>query len=431
MNQTINGETLHSIVRELFPIFRSITGEGVRQTLAVLQKHCPVPIYVRSVRSGSQAFDWTVPAEWRVREAWIKTPSGEKIADISVNNLHLVNYSQPVHQTFTLQELQPHLHSLPDQPDAIPYVTSYYKSSWGFCLTQQQRDTLIDGDYEVYIDSEHLADGELNYGECYIAGRSEQEILISTYICHPSMANNELSGPVIALALIHWLSEQTTLHYSYRIVFTTETIGTLCFLQDNLQQLKQKVVAGFVLSCIGDEGHYSIVHSRYGHTLADRVANLVLEQNFAEQQQHYSFLERGSDERQYCAPGIDLPVVTLCRTKFGKFSQYHTSLDDLSLVTEQGLQGGFSYVKNCLEVLEKNRVYRATCLGEPQLGKYNLYPSLSLKGSSRPTRAMTNVLAYCDGQNDLLTLCQLTQLTYPEVQDILQTLRQHHLVTTD
>ncbi len=395
---------MHDLVRRLLPICRSITGEGVRETLGILSENLPTPMNIEEVPSGTAAFDWNVPKEWAIREAWIEDENGNRIVDFAQHNLHIVGYSVPVDSWVTLQELQERLYSLEDQPDAIPFVTSYYKEHWGFCLAHSERVKLKEGNYRVFIDSE-LKDGHLTYGEWILPGETEEEVFISSYICHPSMANNELSGPVVATWIAKWLATQPR-RYTYRIVFVPETIGSIVYLSRYRELLRERVVAGFNLSCIGDDRNYSYLASRYESTMADRVAQNVLKSHHPGYKK-YSFLERGSDERQYCSPGVDLPLVTLCRTRFGEYSEYHTSLDNLDVVTPDGLSGGFDLVSECLEVLEKNRTYQATCYGEPQLGKRGLYPSLSTKGHEPFAKMLIDLLAYADGSNDLIGISNI------------------------
>ena len=410
---------------KLYPICRSITGDGVRQTLAILQDICPA-LQIHEVPTGKQVFDWTVPKEWRIRDAWIKDASGRKIIDFKKNNLHVVGYSTPVDKIVPLKELKQILYTQPEQPDVIPYVTSYYKERYGFCMAEEQKNSLAEGMYHIYIDSELFA-GSLTYGEIILPGESKKEIFLSTYICHPSMANNELSGPAVTIFLAAWLQSLKQRRYTYRFIFIPETIGAIVYLSQHLSELQQNVNAGFNVSCVGDDRTFSYVASRYGDTLADKTAKNVLH-FFYPQYKRYSFLQRGSDERQYNAPGIDLPVCAICRTKYGEYPEYHTSKDDMKLISPSGLSGAYEVYQQCIEALEHNRKYKVQCLCEPQLGKRGLYPTVSQKGSYGDISTMTDLIAYADGKNDLIDISNIIDVPIKQLIPIVEKLQENGLL---
>ncbi|NKD76180.1 DUF4910 domain-containing protein [Haematospirillum sp. H1815] len=422
----MTGQHIHQLARRLWGINRSLTGEGVRETLRIIKGILP-ELQIHEVPSGTQVFDWTVPKEWRVREAYIIDPSGKKICDFRSNNLHLVGYSVPVKQKISLEDLQKHLYSLPDQPAAIPYITSYYKERWGFCLPQILRDNLIDGEYEVFIDSE-LFDGSLTYGEVFLRGRSREEVFLSTYVCHPSMANNELSGPTVTTYIAKWLKERGDNRFSYRIVFIPETIGSICYVSRNLDSLKSRVFAGFNVTCIGDDRTYSYLPSRHGATISDHVAKHVLK-HICPEYKAYTWGDRGSDERQYCAPGVDLPMASIMRTKYAEYDEYHTSLDDLDhVVTPEGLEGGYNALLRAIEVIERNGYPKVKVLCEPQLGKRGLYPTLSTKSSGLEIRLMMDLITWSDGTRSLLEIAELCRVPVWDLYPLVDKLSGHDLL---
>jgi|TARA_B100001964_G_C14167354_1_gene569758 aminopeptidase-like protein len=390
---------MYELTKKLFPICRSITGDGVRETLKILGEYIPMKIH--EIPTGTKAFDWEVPKEWNIKDAYVMDESGNKVIDFKKNNLHIVGYSVPINKTISLEELQKHLYSIPEQSEAIPYITSYYKERWGFCIAHQDREKLKNGNYHVVIDSE-LKDGSLTYGEVIIPGKSKKEVFISTYICHPSLANDNLSGPAVAVELSKWILNMPR-KYTYRIVFVSETIGSIVYLSRNLKKMKKNIIAGFNLSCLGDSMAYSYVPTREGNTYTDKVALNILSFKHPDFVK-YSFLDRGSDERQYNSPGVDLPVCAITRSRPVKFKEYHTSLDNLDFISEEGLQGSFNVFKECLNTIEENRKYKINCLGEPQLGKRGLYPTVSTKSSKEEAAIIRDFIAYADGKNDLVDI---------------------------
>ncbi len=410
---------MHDWARQLFPINRSLTGEGVRETLRFIKGLVP-ELQVFEVPTGTHAFDWVVPKEWSIRDAWIADANGKKIIDFRENNLHCMGYSAPIDKIVTREELELYLYSLPNQPNAIPYVTSYYKENSGFCLTQTQRDSLGIGPFHIFIDSQ-LFDGHLSYGELLIPGESPESILFSTYICHPSLANNELSGPVVALALAKYVKSLKNKRYSYRFLFTVETIGSIYYISKHLEELKKNLVCGWVLTCIGDDRNYSYVPTRNGNTLTDNISRRVLK-DLVEKYVEYSWLDRGSDERQYNSPGVNLPVGSLMRTKYGEYPEYHTSLDTLDVISPEGLAGGLSMLVQAVNILETNDTYRVNVECEPQLGKRGMYPNTSTKSSGAQVRNLMNVISFLDGELDLLGISEICGISYNEVVSIINKL---------
>lgn len=427
------GQEIYDLVNKIFPYCRSITGKGVRQTIEdikeFIERDTDVRLNVYGVPSGTQAFDWTVPKEWIIRKAYIEDEAGRKIVDMENNNLHVVGYSTPVDKWVSLDELLTHVYTQPEQPDVIPYVTSYYKERYGFCMSENQKMSLKPGRYHMFIDSE-LIDGELNYAEVVIPGESSKEIFFSTYFCHPSMANNECSGPVLSAALVRHVASMEQRRFTYRFIYIPETIGSITYLSqgDHLKHLKETMIAGFNLTCVGDDRNYSIVESRYADTLADKVLKNVLEFQTNGHYSNYSFLHRGSDERQFNAPGINLPVVCYCRSKFGTYPEYHTSADNMGLVSPSGFQGSFDVMTQVIEALELNCQYRVTVPGEPQLGKRGLYPTISQKGSYDEVTAMMNFIAYADGKADLIDISNRIGVSVKELKGVIKKLLVNSLI---
>ncbi len=419
------GQEMYKLIKRLYSIYRSITGNGVRETLNIIKKSIP-NLEIHEISTGIKVFDWTVPKEYNINDAYVMDEDGNKIIDFKKNNLHVVGYSVPVNKTVNLSQLQEHLYSLPDQPDAIPYLTSYYEERWGFCITHKEREKLKDGRYRVFIDSE-LKNGSLTYGELIILGETEKEIFLSTYVCHPSMANNELSGPVVTTFLAKWILSKPR-RYTYRIIFIPETIGSITYLSKNIEVMKKNIIAGFNVSCVGDNRVYSYLPTRNGNTYTDKIALNILSFKHPDFIK-YSFLDRGSDERQYNAPGVDLPVCCVMRSKYGTYPEYHTSLDNLDFVSPEGLSGSYDVLRECLRLIEENRKYKINCLGEPQLGKRGLYPTISTKSFVNEVKKMMDFIAYADGENDLIDISNKINIPTWELHPIIEKLMKVGLLT--
>jgi aminopeptidase-like protein len=393
---------LEQIFDRLWPLLRSITGEGLRTSLEILAE--VVPLERIEVPSGTQVFDWSIPPEWRVRAAYVVAPNGERILDVADHTLHLLNYSTQFRGKLSRSELDEHLYSLPEQPQAIPYVRSYYEPRWGFCLPHEQRMALPDGDFEVVVDTEHF-DGALSIGEVILPGDERDEVLLSTNLCHPSLANNELSGPLVAAYLYRRLAALPHRRYTYRFVFLPETIGSLAYLSLRGDHLRERVVAGYVITCVGLDTQCVYKRSRRGDSLADRVALHALAERGQPFTDLHFFPDDGSDERQYCSPGFDLPLGSLMRGMYASYPEYHTSLDNKALISFPALQETIDIYEQVLRVLEANRHYRRVLpQGEPNLGRRGLYPTLAIRYSNEPRSALLWLLNYADGKNDLLTI---------------------------
>jgi aminopeptidase-like protein len=420
-------QRLESYFDRLWPITRSLTGNGNRETFAILSEI--VDFTMHEIPAGTQCFDWNVPPEWNVSEAWIKNSKGETIVDMRHNNLHLLGYSEPFRGKLSLEELRPHLYSLPDQPDLIPYLTSYYQRRWGFCLPHNDLIALPEDEYDVCIDSSLNDKGSMTLGEAYIQGTSSEEILFSTYICHPSLANNELSGPLVTAFIYDELKKKTNLRYSYRFIFHPETIGSICYLSMVGEHLKKSLAAGFVVTCIGDPGSFTYKRSRRKNSLADRVVETVLKQT--EEYYHLvDFFPSGSDERQYCSPGFNLPVGSLMRTMYGKYPQYHTSADNKDFISFAAMKQSVAKYMQVIDALENNYTFINTiphC--EPQLGKRGLYPTLgSQKSTADTVDAMMWLLNLSDGTNDILAIAAESGMKLELLHEVARTLQQHGIL---
>lgn len=421
-----NGEEMIALMKSLWPINRSISGQGLRKTLRIIKKMLP-DLEIHEVKSGSKALDWIVPDEWEISHGYLEDPNGERIADIEVNNLHVLGYSTSIDREFSLEEILPHLYSLPNQPNAIPYVTSYYQKNWGFCISDTVKQQLQSGTYKANIQARHFQ-GSISYGELVIPGNSDKEVLISTYCCHPSMANNELSGPCVSVALAGWLLQQEQRKYTYRFVYIPEMIGSAAFLEDRMHHLKEKVFAAFNLTCVGDNRTWSYLPSRNGDTYSDKIAQHALKYH-AESYDHYTWNDRGSDESMYCAPGIDLPVASVMRSKYGTYPEYHTSLDSIgSVVNADGLQGTLDIHKKMIEIIENNCRPVTQIYGEPQLGRRGLYPMISSKGSTDIVKNMLNLISYADGKLTLLEIAEKCKIPFAELIPEMEKLLKHEIL---
>jgi aminopeptidase-like protein len=418
------GGRMHRLVAELYPICRSITGHGLRETLRILGER--IPIERREIASGTAAFDWTIPNEWNIRDAWVKNEAGEKVIDFSRSNLHVVNYSVPVHTRLDLSDLRSRLYTLPEKPDWIPYRTTYYKEDWGFCLAHNELARLEEGKYEVCIDS-RLEPGSLSYGECFLPGDREAEILISCHACHPSLCNDNLSGVVLAAELARLLAEVDRV-YSYRFLFIPGTIGSIAWLAQNEDRVSA-IHAGLVVACVGDAGSFHYKKSRMGNSLIDRAVVCGLGRR-PEGLRVLEYSPYGYDERQYCSPGFNLPVGVLSRTPHGCYEQYHTSADNLDFVTPSGLAGSFDTYVSVLSILECNR----RCLNrnpkcEPQLGRRGLYRALGgLSKSTEREMAMLWTLNLSDGSHTLLDIAERSGMPFGIIDEAARLLEAHGLL---
>jgi len=422
--QTSIGSKMYTLAERLFPICRSITGDGVRQTLRILQEY--IPLELVETPSDLPVFDWTVPKEWNIRDAWVKNSNGEKIIDFQENNLHILNYSTPLSQVMELADLKKHLFSIPEQPDLIPYRTSYYQENWGFCIPHRQLENLPEGEYEVYIDTS-LADGYLSYGELYIPGTSIDEILLSAHICHPSLANDNLSGITLLVFLAQMLLEKPN-RYSYRFLFIPGTIGAITWLALN-ETKTINIKHGLVASLLGDAGGFTYKKSRRGDTEIDQVATYVLKHSgFPYHIQ--DFFPYGYDERQFCSPGFNLPVGNLTRTPFGQYPEYHTSADNLQFIQPVYLDDSFAIYRQILEILEKNTSFQnrfPKC--EPQLGKRGLYEAIGGQNDQKKLQmAMLWVLNFSDGHHSLLDIAEKSDLHFDVIYAASHLLENHNLL---
>ena len=418
------GNGLHSFAAKLYPICRSITGDGIRQTLNVIGER--IPLQQSNVPSGAHVFDWIVPKEWNIRDAYIKSLDGKRVVDFRDSNLHVLNYSMPVKARMTLSDLRPHLFTIAERPEWIPYRTSYYKEDWGFCLSHDQLLSMKDAEYDVCIDSS-LESGNLTYGECYLAGKTNEEVLVSCHACHPSLANDNLSGIAVATFLAKLLS-LCEHRYSYRFLFIPGTIGAITWLARN-QAGAQRIRHGLVLTCVGDSGGFHYKKSRRGNAEIDRaVAHALKHQN--EPSEVLEFSPYGYDERQYCSPGFDLPVGCLMRSVWGTFPEYHTSADNLEFIKPEKLAGSLRLCAEVVAILENNRSYRTlNPFCEPQLGRRGLYRSTGGETIAEEINARLWVLNLSDGTNSLLDIAERSGIKFSKIYDAAQLLEQSELLS--
>lgn len=421
------GTEIYRLAERLYPICRSITGDGVRQTLNIIKEYLPL-LQIKDVSTGTKVFDWTIPQEWKIYEAYIEDSSGNRIIDFKDNNLYVIGYSDALDIRCSRETLLSYIFVQEQQPDVIPYVTAYYTRKTGFCMSKRQRESLLEDTYHAVIKSEFV-DGSMTYGEIVIKGTTEKEILLSTYICHPSMANDNLSGPCLCTFLAKWIQQMPNRKYTYRIIFVPETIGAIAYINKNLDRLKQNVIAGYVVSCVGDERTWSYIPTRAGNTLADRAAKCALHFG-VESYDSYTYLDRASDERQYNSPGVDLPVCVVCRSKYGTYPEYHTSADDLSVISPNGLAGSYRLYQQIVLNLENNFIYKGQCLCEPQLGKRGFYALISQKDNFHDADDILNFLAYADGMHDLLEISELINVPTHILRDIAEQLQKEGLIKT-
>lgn len=403
---------LESIFDELWPICRSITGQGIRDSFQILNKI--IPLEIRTLHSGRQVFDWTIPKEWNIWDAYILDPNGSRIVDFKNNNLHILNYSIPIETEVELDELQNHLYSLEDQPDAIPYVTSYYKERWGFCVTHNQRQSLKLGKYKVVIKTS-LQAGVLNYGHLVVPSTTgnKKEVLISSYLCHPSMANNELSGPILVAFLYQALIKLEHREYNYRFVIVPETIGSICFLSEFGEQLKENCIAGLVATCVGDKFNYNYKRSKRGDSIIDKICENLFSHIDHNSVKIRDFFPTGSDERQYCSPGFNLPIGSITRSLYGEFKEYHTSLDNKDFIDISSLKESLElYLKAVLSLENNHKFVNTNPNCEPMLGKRGLYNTIGAsKDMAQRQRAFMYLLSYSDGSLDLVDIANKSDMS--------------------
>ncbi len=435
--------------KKLFPICRSITGRGTLQTLKEIKKDYLKDLKIKKIPSGKKVFDWNIPPEWNINDAYVIDKYSKKIINFKVNNLHVVNYSSPQNRFINKKKLLKKLHFLKSYSDAIPYVTSYYNKYWGFCVTKNKYDFIKkyykDNDiFKIRIASKFNQKGNLHYAELLIPGKTKKEILISTYVCHPSMANNELSGPLLSIALAKYYLNKKKLNKSLRFIFIPETIGSISYINKNIKKIKKNIILGLNLTCVGDDKKYSFLNSKYKDTYLDKLC-LDTYKLMGLKVKEYSFLERGSDERQFSSPGVDLPMISMMRSKYGTYKEYHTSKDNFNLVNANGLLKSFKIhikVLNKLIKINESKIYLGriknyrinrnnpisllTC--EPNMGKRGLYHLLGTRSIKKGTKDLMNFLQYSDGANTLKQISSLIKINFKDTKAIYLFLKRKKLV---
>ena len=428
-----------NFAKKLFPRYRSLTGEGVKQTLSIIKSEIP-GFKINYFNCGKKVFDWQIPPEWSVKEAYIKNEKNEKIVDFKKNNLSIVVYSQPIDRTLNKNTLEKHIFTIPSHPNWIPYITSYYKKFWGFCMKENEKRKLFKGKkFQVKILSNFNKKGKMHYGELFIKGKSKKEILLSTYICHPQLANNEISGPTIATFLAKHFNNRNN-NYSIRFLFLPETIGSIAYIHKNLKKLKKNTIAGYVLTCVGDEGNFSLIPS----IDKDSISNTIAQKIFIKEKvkfKKYSFLDRGSDERQFNAPGVNLPIACITRTKYGSYPEYHTSADNFDIVTNKGLKKSFIIIKRIIEEIQNLKIPTPNIICEPFLSKKNLYPDFStIKGVKHNSKtsvgerelnsqSLLDFYMYCNGVRDIKNIAIKINISEQKALNYYKILKKNKIIS--
>ena len=418
---------MYNWIKTMFPWHRSLSGSGNIKTLKFL-KSINSNLKINNFKSGSKCFDWIIPEEWNFKKAYIKHENGKTICDTKNNNLHIVQYSTAINKKMKKKDIQKKIYYIKKKPNSIPYVTSYYKKDWGFCLKYKDFKKMPNGNYFIKIDASHKK-GKIPYGEIYYKGKTKKEVLFTTYICHPSMANNELSGPSVSIALSKYIkSNLKKLNYSYRFLFIPETIGSIAYIKNNLSNLKKNLICGFNLSCVGDDKVYSIIQSRLGNTLADKSLKASLKN--MKKKKIYDFLSRGSDERQFCSPGVDLPYCGFSRSKYYEYQEYHTSEDNLKVVSQKGLDGSFKILKKIVDAFEISLYPKTKYLCEPKMDKRNLYEEISFNRNylKKNIKNRMDFLAYSDGNHSIFDIVNKCNFDLDEAIYISNILKHNKLI---